>query len=140
MWRVLQAQRGMGFAARVCLSPSPCSALLSGGCRPLHLCGLVVGWGFLRVVCLFFLWFFMVGAEVGLVNSVGLRGRSSRWRMVMNKGVVCAKSVGFYMRLCGRISERAGLRCYVLYIWSCAVLGSVCGVRGMRVGVGPIPC
>ena len=35
----------------------------------------------------------------------------------MNKGVVCTQSVGFYMRLCGRISERAGLRCYVLCIY-----------------------
>ena len=79
---VLQSLRGMGFAAVFCL-PSP-SSLLPGAVAP-HplfplclccLCGLVAGWGFLRGVCLFSLWFFMVGA-----------GRL--WRIVLGCAVTC---------------------------------------------------
>ena len=70
MWRVLQPRRGMGFAAVWFV----CRGLLAPrflGLSPLTpffflvFVWFCVGWGFLRGVCLFFLWVFMVGAGTG---------------------------------------------------------------------------
>ena len=65
------------------LSSAP-GSLLPGDVAPrpssfLRLCGLVTGWGFLWGVCLFFFMVFHGECGVGLVNSVGLRGRLLGW-------------------------------------------------------------
>jgi len=65
---VLQARRGMGFTTVFCPTLSF-----------LRLCGFVAGWGFLWGVCLFFPLVFHGRCGVGLVNSVGLRGRLLGW-------------------------------------------------------------
>ena len=62
---VLQARRGMGFTEVFCLPPP--SFLLPGAVAPHpRVCVVCVvlwrRWGFLRGVCLFFFWFFMVSA------------------------------------------------------------------------------
>ena len=39
------------------------------------------------------------------------------------RGVVCVQSVGFCMRSCGRISGRAGFRCYMPCLARCVEWG-----------------
>ena len=77
---VLQARRVRGIYGGV-LSSTPLTLYLLGlsPLTPLLFLAFVAGCGFLRGVCLFFLWLFMVGVRAGLVNSVGLCGRLLGW-------------------------------------------------------------
>ena len=85
--------------------------------------------------------FFHGGCGVGLVNGIGLRGCLLRWRMVMNKGSFVYRAL---VSVCVPVGEglvgAPGCDAMCLCIWSCVVLGSLCGVGRMRVGGRSVPC